>query len=141
MIDEKQISEFVISAAKDIAALYESSKSAHKRIDQMDELAASVHELAREVGRIAEKVEQIAERMDKTILRIEQGQKDQGIRIGNIEKSLLPVSRNEKAIETHERRLDEIDKAPGEKWNRLLWLIFSAGIGAVVTFIAGRALG
>lgn len=139
-MNEAQMTEFAMSTAKDIAALFESTKSAHKRIDQMGELTASVNKLAREVGRVAEKVEHIADRMDKTIERIEQGQKEQGARIGNIEKAVLSISRNERAIETHEKRLDEIDKAPGDKWNKFTWLILAGVVAAVVAFFMGKFL-
>ena len=113
-MNEQQITEFALWTKGDVAALWESTKSAHKRIDQMGELAASVNKLAREVGRVAEKVEHIADRMDKTIERIE------------------------KAVEDHKKRLDTIEKEPGQKWNNFTGLIFTGVVTAVVAFLVGR---
>lgn len=139
-VNEQQITEFMFWTKGEVAAIWESAKSAHKRIDETGELTASVNQLAREVGRVAEKVEHIADRMDKTVERIEQGQKEQGERISNIEKAILTISRNEKAVEEHEKRLDNIDKAPADKWNKFTWLVFAGVVTAVVAFFVGRFL-
>jgi chromosome segregation ATPase len=123
-----------------LAELRASVKSAHKRLDDTQALTAGIHELTKGIAEIATELKLLTKRLDSTIERIEQGQKEQGIRIGSIEKCVLNIERGEKQIAEHEKRLDEIDKAPGDKWNRFTWLVFAAVAGALVAFLAGRLL-
>ena len=78
--------------------------------------------------------------MDNSIERIEQGQKAQGERIGNIEKAILTITRNEKTIDEHDKRLDAIEKAPAHKWDKLTWLIIAGVVAAIVGAIMPRLL-
>jgi chromosome segregation ATPase len=136
-VTNEQLEQVLMKHAEDITTALESGKSAHHRIGEMKELTESVNKLALEMSRVAEKVEQIVDRMDKSIERIENGQRGQGERIGTIEKAILTIERNEKALGEHEKRLDEIDKAPGEKWNKATWLIVAGIITAVVNGAVG----
>ena len=79
-------SKKVMEHEKDIAALKESGKSAHKRIDRIDKLTEAVRELAQSTTTIATEVKFLASKFDKEIEDIAQGQKSQGERLGELEK-------------------------------------------------------
>ena len=87
-MNEENVSSTLLQYAKDITALQESAKSAHKRIDKTDKLTEAVHELARSNAAIASEVRSLAEKFDKAIERIEQGQRSQGERLGLLEREL-----------------------------------------------------
>jgi len=89
---------------------------------------------------MTQEIKSLTERVDKNIERIEQGQKTQGERIGSMEKSIHQIERNEKDITKYAKKLDDIEKAPGEKWNKFTWLIFAGVVTAIVAFIMGKLL-
>ena len=66
-----QISSQLMDHTRDISALWESAKSAHKRHDNHEQIALSVHELAKNIATVAAKLELIAEKMDKSVARID----------------------------------------------------------------------
>jgi uncharacterized membrane protein YjjP (DUF1212 family) len=136
----EQLSAIAIEHTKEIARLWESAKSAHKRIDENDQITAGIHELAKNVATMATEIKLLTDRMDKSIERIEQGQKTQGERIGNIERVLLAIDRDEKTLEQHETRLDAIEKEPATAWKNLKWVIVVAIATAIVGFFMGKFL-
>lgn len=146
-MNEQQMHEFVLNATKELSALWESTKSAHKRIDESDKVTSGIHKLSASIAGMTAEMKGIAERMEESnvhmtssIDRITEGQKLQGERIGNIEKAVLTIGRNEKLIEEHENRLDAIDKEPAAKWKNFTWLIFAGIVTAVVAFFIGKLL-
>jgi len=80
-------------------------------------LVSSVHELSTNVALYAQKAEMLHTSMDKRMEKMEDKHltlaKEQGERIGKLEKK------------------------PGEKWEKAVWII----IAAVLTGLAGMALG
>ena len=113
MLDAENVAKQVIENAKAIAAVAESAKSAHKRIDDNDRITEGIHKLASNVEALAVQVKMLTERMDSSIERIEAGLKSQGERIGALEKE------------------------PAHKWKTLVAqvtaLIVAAVIGVVIT--------
>ena len=138
MNDEK-ISATLFEHARQITALQESAKSAHKRIDKMDKLTEAVHELARSNTAIATEVKALAEKFDKTTERIEKGQKAQGERLGLIERDIQQVKQNEKEIADMADKLDTLRMEPGEKWKSVVSEICKLlAVAAVTALVMGN---
>lgn len=140
MYSEEQVNKIALDHTKEIAALWESSKSAHKRLDENNRITAGIHDLAKSIAEMALEIKLLTKRMDNSIERIEQGQKVQGERIGNIEKAIMTIGRNEKTIEKHEERLDAIEREPATKWKNLAWLVVAGVATAVVAFVMAKIL-
>jgi len=81
-----QLTQQIMAQSKDIAALRERVKSAHKRIDENDRITTGIHKLASNVEALALQVKLLTERMDSSINRMEKSIKSQDERIGAIEK-------------------------------------------------------
>lgn len=139
-MDETQVTEIIMRISKELAAVQESSKSAHRRIDEIDRLSAELHDLAKSIAEMAAETKMLAKHMDSVVERIELGQRAQGERIGTVEKAVLTISRNEKALEKHEERLDAIEKEPGTKWEKAIWIIITGIITAIVAFFMASLL-
>ena len=138
MYTNEQMAKMTHENSKEIAALRESTKSAHKRLNENDAMTAGIHDLAKSVAQMATEIRLLTERMDASIERIEQGQKAQGERIGSIEKMVSSLDRNERKLADHEKRLDEIEKEPATKWKNFTWLIIAGITTAVVAFLVGK---
>lgn len=127
-----QVEQTAIDNAKQIAALWESVKSAHHRINENDKITAGIHELATSIATIAAEIKALTAKLDESTDRIESGQRAQGQRIGKIEQTLATIERDEETIKDHEDRLDAIEKAPAAKWDKFIWLVFTAVVGAIL---------
>jgi chromosome segregation ATPase len=136
----EQIANKLMEHTKEIAALWESSKSAHKRHDDNGAVITGIHELAKSVASMATEIRLLTERFDKSVERIERGQAAQGERIGKIEKSVSQIERNEKDIAKYTAKIEAIEKEPADKWKKFMWLVFAAIVGAVIAFIMARLL-
>jgi chromosome segregation ATPase len=134
--------------SKDIAALTESVKSAHKRIDNLKDLTTGINRLAENVAALTAEVKFLANKLDKNIDRIEQGQKAQGERLGKVELAIQQIERNEKDIAANTTRIETILQEPARKWKDLtshmkvliVGSIF-CGIVGVVTFMLSGIFG
>ena len=136
MNDEK-VSATLFDHTRDITALQESVKSAHKRIDKMDKLTEAVHELTRSNTAIATEVRTLVEKFDKTTDRIEKGQKSQGERVGAIERVLEQVKQNEKEIADMSEKLDAVRMEPGERWKYLVMALIGGILAAILGAVSG----
>ena len=121
----EQLSQMVIEHTKQIAALAESTKSAHHRIGEMADLTSSIHKLAANMENLTLEVKRLAE-------RLENGLREQGKRIGETETAILKMSNMEKYVTKANERLDKIEKAPADKWNKFTWLIIAGTATAVL---------
>lgn len=112
---EEQRTALLLKHNEEIAAVRESSKSAHKRIDENDRITEGIHKLASNVETLALQVKLLTDKMDTNIERIESGLKSQGERIGAIEKE------------------------PANKWKTLVAqvtaLVIAAVVGAIIASI------
>ncbi len=108
-----QVEQTAIDNAKQIAALWESVKSAHHRINENDKITAGIHELATSIATIAAEIKALTAKLDESTDRIESGQRAE-------------------TIKDHEDRLDAIEKAPAAKWDKFIWLVFTAVVGAIL---------
>lgn len=82
------------------------------RVDDVENIVHAVNELAVSVGKLAENVSSTNNRMD----RYEESQKEQGKRIGALEKK------------------------PSERWNTVVTVIITAVVSGVVTYMISGLL-
>lgn len=139
-MEEFKVKELTLEHAREIAALWQSTKSAHKRIDDNENIAAGIHELAKNVAAMATEIKLLTERVDKNIERIEQEQKSQGGRVSDIEMTIMAIERSEKTIAKHEERLDTIEKEPATKWKNFVWMVFAGIATAMIAYFMGKFL-
>lgn len=111
---QEQLTNKVIQNSNDISALRENVKSAHKRIDENDRITEGIHKLASNVESLALQVKLLTERFDSSLERLEQGQRNQGERIGALEKE------------------------PGAKWKDVTKQIITLVVAAVFSVIAAK---
>lgn len=103
-----QISTEMMRQAGEIRALWESAKSAHRRIDENDRVTEGIHRLAVNMEVMAEQLRALAERIDAAIERVEASQRSQGERIGALEKE------------------------PAQKWKSFVKQVFNLIVAAIV---------
>ena len=140
MYTAEQMSAAIIKIERDTAAMQESLKSAHHRINENAEIAKGINGLTKSISEMTAELKHLTKRFDTSIEKIESGQKAQGERIGNIEKAILTTTRNEKDIEEHEKRLGIIERASSHKWDKLTWLIMSGVAAAIVAYLMSQIL-
>ena len=139
-MNNEQMAELILTHTREITELQATVKSAHHRISENAEIAAGINDLARSITEMTAEIKHLTKRVDASIEKIEAGQKAQGGRIGEIEKVVLSIERIEKYIDEHKKRLDVIEKAPAQKWDKFTWLIIAAVAGAIITFVMSQIL-
>jgi len=125
---------------REIAALWEKTKSAHRRINHVDQLTASVHELAKSNTVIAAEVKLLAEKFEKSIDNIQQAQKRQGERIGALEPTARSVAQCERTLADLSVKLDTLRMAPAENWKTLLRQVLAALAALALGLLTGTQL-
>jgi methyl-accepting chemotaxis protein len=134
MPSSEQISEMVIQHTKDIAAIQESAKSAHKRLDENGLIINGIHKLAANMENLTHEVKRVAE-------KLEDGLREQGKRIGVVETAVNTILNMETYVKTANDRLDKIEKEPADKWKKLtaqvVSLLVAAVVGGVIAYLAG----
>ena len=117
---QEQLTGQIMTHSKDIAALWETSKSAHRRINESDEIAKGIHKLAANMEALALQVKLLTERMDSTIERMESSLKSQGERIGKVESFGRLAETQEKSITSLAKKIEAIEREPADKWRSLV---------------------
>lgn len=112
----EKLVEIVMQDTRDIAEIKASVASAHRRIDENEQLTEGIHKLAENVATMSVEIKMLTEKFDKSIERIENGLKEQADRITIIEKE------------------------PSKKWDKFVWLIIAAVVSIGVSFLAGKIL-
>lgn len=108
----EHLTEQLLKQSGEIAAVRESLKSAHKRIDDNDRIIEGIHKLAANMEAMTMQVKSLAEQLESSVERLEAGQRSQGERISALEKE------------------------PATKWKNLV----SQGVGLITAAIIGYAL-
>lgn len=137
-----------MDTTKNIAALWESTKSAHKRLDENDKVTKGIHQLSASIAGMTAEMKGIAERMDESnermsasVEKINEGQRAQAERIGAVEKTLITLSGLSEGMKKLGEKVEVIEKEPATKWKTLVaqitTLIVAAAIGAILTKIFG----
>lgn len=142
-MNEQQITEFAMDTTKNIAALWESTKSAHKRLDENDKVTKGIHQLSASIAGMTAEMKGIAERMDDSndrmtasVEKISEGQQEQAQRIGEMEKTLIILSGLSDGMGKLGEKIEVIEKEPATKWKDLVKqitaLVVAAAIGAII---------
>ena len=129
---QEQLTHQIMAQNKDIAALWENTKSAHKRMDENDRITKGIHKLAANVEALALQVKLLTERMDSSIDRMERSIKSQGERIGAVEMACRNIERNEASIITLIGKVDAIEKEPAAKWKDLAKQVVTLAVAALM---------
>jgi len=140
MYTAEQVKDLVLQHSREITTLQESIKSANRRIGENAKIISGINDLAKNIAEMTVELKHLATRFDSSVKRIEDGQKLQGERIGELEKIATTTTRIEKYIEDHNNRINAIEKAPAHKWEKFTWIIIS-GIGAAVISYFMRYIG
>ena len=61
-------------------------------------------------------------------------------RLAEIEKTNFTVARNEKYVEELKGRVDALEKAPANKWDKLQWLFIAGIVTAIVGYMMSQVL-
>jgi chromosome segregation ATPase len=138
MYTPEQVSTTLNSHTKEIASLKSSVDALQHRTDSNERLISGLHELAVTVAGNSTEIKHLAEIVRRQSNRIEEGQKSQGERIGNIEKITQHVKQHDKDITEHDKRLSEIEKEPGSKWKAFKVHFISCIITAVVVYFFAK---
>ena len=88
-MSHEQIIENISTIRQDIAAMNESLKSAHKRIDKIDALTAQIHQLATSVNTLAYEVKTRNEQSEKIEVRIGELEAKSGKRWDAVAEKIL----------------------------------------------------
>ena len=137
-MNQDQLASVVLEQGKTIAALEESVKSAHIRLNSIDAIPASVNEILKAVAVTSTEVRLLTERFDKSIDRIEQSQKSQseryGERIGALERAIAQqAEQNKIEIKELAKKVDDVRMEPGTKWKTL--------VTQIIALLAALAMG
>ena len=90
--------------------------------------------------RMTANMETLIEEVKSLRLDMMEGLKQQGKRIGENESSIIRLDNKAEKIDDMHGRLDSLEKAPGKKWDKAVWIIIAAILGLLVTYFAGRYL-
>jgi len=138
---QEQLIGQIMSHSRDIAALRESGKSAHRRIDENDRLAKGIHKLAANIETLALQVKLLTERIDSTVERMEKTLELQGERISAVEGAGRVSERHEQNIATLLRKVETLEKEPGIKWKGFVTQILTILAAVVAGIILTRLFG
>ena len=110
------MNEFCTNQAQRITAVEESTKSAHLRLNKVEETTNILHEMNRNIGIMAEQ------------------NKTQNTEIKSIKKDIKEVN----------QKVDRLENRPfvenSNNFNRIKWLIISTVIGGIVGYFINQIL-
>jgi|GEM_PF-1849647 len=116
-----------------VAATEVSAASAHKRLDNLDKLTNSVYTLASSVEGMSAEVKG----MMQIMVGVRESQRDQGKRLGKLEKTVEGLPWLKERLDDKAGKLDEVRQEPAKKWKAVVGYV----IGGVVTLIIGFLVG
>jgi chromosome segregation ATPase len=133
---EQQLQEIVMTHSRELAAMQESLKNAHSRLDENDRVTDGIHELATNIKMLAMQVKMMTEQFDCNLARLEAGQKNQGERLGRTERVIelteVMAERLESGLRDAAKRLETMEKEPGTKWKTLTAQLISLAVAALM---------
>lgn len=130
----------------------------------VNNLAQAVALVAEKVEHITERLDKSIERieqgqkaqgerigsLEKAVLSIAHSERvleEHDQRINVLEKAVLLIEQNTKRLDGHDKRfdtqderLDVLEKAPGDKWNKLTWGSLMALVTGVIAYLVGKFL-
>ncbi|MCL2578774.1 MAG: hypothetical protein FWE32_01955 [Oscillospiraceae bacterium] len=144
-MNEDQISAQLLEQRGEISALWENTKSAHRRIDQNDGITKGIHILASNIEGLATQVKLLTERVDASVGRMERSIKSQGERIGAVELSCRETKRFEKSLQSLTEKVEAIEREPAARWRSLvkqvIALLIAILVGSVVAGVVSNSVG
>ena len=138
---QEQLTGQIMSHSRDIATLWESTKSAHRRIGENDSIAKGIYKLAANIEALALQVKLLTERMDSTVERMEKSLKSQGERIGALEGAGRAGERHEQSISALVRKVEALEREPGIKWRAFVSQVLAIAAAVVAGIVLTRLLG
>ena len=138
---QEHMMEQLMSQSRDIAALWESVKSAHKRIDETDRIIKGIHRLAANVEALALQVKLLTERMDSSIERMEKSLESQGVRIGAVEPLCGSIERTESNLTGLTAKVEALEKEPADKWRELVRQVITIAAAALAGSLLAGVVG
>lgn len=93
------------------------------RIDKLDDRHEELEDRLQQLEKLALQMGEMLKRDDERLDRHDASLKDQGQRIGNLERF---------SVDKMDERIKELESKGGKKWDKLGWLFISGGISAVV---------
>lgn len=86
MLTHEQLSDFILKHSRELAELAANLKSAHKRIDENNQMTEGIHKLAANVEALAIQVKMLTESVNASVKKLEEGQNRMDERICVIER-------------------------------------------------------
>ena len=138
---QEQLLGQIMAHSRDIAALWENSKSAHRRIDENDSIAKGIHKLAANIETLALQVKLLTERMDSTVERMEKTLDSQGKRISAVEGVGRSIERHEHSISALLLKVEALEREPSIKWKSFVSQILAVLAAVIAGIILTRLFG
>ena len=145
MMTPEQQASAIIEHGKEIAKLWESTKSAHHRLDKNDELIQHIHRLATNIEGLTiqvknqnERSEKNSERTEKRFESTDKRLKGQGERLGVLDEVNRQTQCNKEEIAELSKKLDDIRMEPGNKWKAVSLAALGCIITLLLTLLIGR---
>ncbi len=127
-MDDAQLNKILARQGERLAKLEEGHVVFKEQLDANNKLTAGIYELSANMKNLTAAVEKQGE-------QIKDGLEKQGERMGAMEKRLILAEQKAEKVDEHEKRLDEYDKAPAKKADKVKWIIVTAAITATVSAI------
>jgi len=133
MIDNEQLAKEVLGHGKQIATIEGSVKSAHHRLDKIDDMVASIHKMTANMESLTNEVKKLGERMENSL-------KNQGERIGNHELAITAFNKTVETVNALYSRVDVLEKEPGRRYNKFIGYVVAGLVTVLLAYFAGRYL-
>ena len=134
MVTPEQMHQTLMEHTRSIAALQEKTDSAHKRLNQNDNIIHSIHKLAANMENLTGEVKGLT-------AELKSGLREQGKRIGEVESALIRFANIETQLASAISRIDKIEKEPADKWKDLTKQVITFIVAAGLTLLAAKFLG
>lgn len=111
---QEQMTEKIIGLTGQLAETRSSLKSAHHRLDDIDNITAGIHEIAASVQALAVEVKMIAEKWSKSEESIKNSLQRQG------------------------ERIEKLEMEPADKWKNLIAQVIGLVVAAVMGVVVSK---
>jgi len=119
-----------------IAVNEERTSSAHKRLDNLDELTKGIHRLASSVEGMSSEIKGVVD----VVAGVRDSQRDQGKRLGKLEKTVESLPWIKEKLDDKTTKLDEVRQEPAKKWKMVVGYVIGGAITLAIGLLAGGLL-
>ena len=127
----QEMKAICIEHTQQIAGHEMSIKSILDRLDRAEDTVEAIHKMSANMENLTAEVKELGQ-------TVAQGLKEQGVRIGTLEKVNVGIVNTIAKIDTICERVKNIESAPGKKWNNAVWLVLSVLITAAIMYFVNR---